>query len=153
MANVVAIKFRAVVRRMLWHGFTNSNLPAAIDRGALRPSQVQVVRLVCRSRRQMFFRFARANSTQASTGGCDTSADQLARSGKVQICREQRSANETRRLGGEYPRATTALCQCEVATITQAAGILLIESKCCATGARLIALSGVVVAGALQQLN
>lgn len=109
--------------------------------------------LVCRSCRQMFSRLSRANSTQASSGECDTSAIQLARSGKAQIWREQRSANETRRLGGEYPRATTVLCQCEIATITAAAGILAIESKCCAIGARLIALSGVVVAGALQQLN
>ena len=58
-------------------------------------------------------------------------------------------ANGAGRSGGEYPRATTAFCKCDIATIAPAAGIVAIESKCCAAGAWLIALSGAT--GALQQ--
>jgi hypothetical protein len=56
---------------------------------------------------------------------------QLTRSGKVQIWREQRSANETRRSGGEYPLAMTVFRECEIVAITTYAGRLSIESKCC----------------------
>lgn len=83
--------------------------------------------------------------------GCDTPALQLARLRKVQICREQRSANEARRSGGEYPRASTVFCKREIAIMNAATGRLPIESKCCASFAWLVARSG--AAGALQQLR
>jgi len=41
--------------------------------------------------------------------------------------------------------------KCEIATITAATGILAIESKCWASRAWLVALSGAI--GALQQLS
>ena len=83
--------------------------------------------------------------------GRDAFADQLMRLGKTQIWREQRSANEARRSGGEYPRATTMFRKCEIATVTEVSCILPYESKCCAPRARLGALSGAI--GALQQVT
>jgi len=83
--------------------------------------------------------------------GCIASALQLKCLWKVQIWREQSRANEAGRSGGEYPRATTVFCKCEIATILPATGIVAAESKWCASCAWRAALSDAI--GALQQFT
>lgn len=66
MANSIAIEFRAAMRRMLAGGFTNSNLPAANDRGATA-SQVENLRLYLPIvSADVLLELSRAGSTRAS---------------------------------------------------------------------------------------
>jgi hypothetical protein len=140
------------MRRTLAYSISQkSNLPAAIDRGAAAYPQVFLKTrfFICRSYRQMSFPIV-ASKQHASVGdGCEASALKLTHLRKDQIWREQRSANETGRPGGEYPRVITVSRTYEIVVITAVTGRIPIESVCCASRARLAALSG--AAGALQQ--
>src|SRR5258708_10828168 len=59
----------------------------------------------------------------SARAGRNASALKLRPLWKVQIWREQSSANEARRSGGEYPRAMTAFRTCTIATNIVAPGI------------------------------
>ena len=119
MANRVAIKFRAAVRRMLSRRFTNSNLPAAIDRGAAayRSRKPRLLPID----RQMFWIVA-AGSTRASATDATHPRFNSRAYGRFRFDGNREVLTKRRRSGGEYPRATTVFRKCEIATITAGCG-------------------------------
>src|SRR5229473_2481844 len=116
IADSIANIFLAAVRRMLSRRFTKSNLPAAIEwrRGSCP---------------QSIFPIGAIGQHANIRDGCDASELRITRLGKVQIWREQRSASEARRSGGEYPRLIVVLRNCEVMVMTADLSRLPIQSN------------------------